>query len=450
LRPSIPRAKNNRVKSTSLLPLLGALLCPLVLRAAPDKALDPLITGTGLWQTPRATFVDEHRSFGFYWLSSAHDRAESHSKNLSLFGAPVYEVDASFQGDNLSGLTISIYNRGDAGELDFPHWKTLVTNSVNALNTLTKTQGVAQGPEAADAVKAFGMSWQTPAISYLLEYSSTREVKSRGIPFRAEFLRLQVTPPQKQQSFMAAALASAAPRAAFDGPSHLKKDSTGDVRIDGIPMVDQGHKGYCVDASAERVMRYYGIAVDEHEIAELANSSATQGTSPEAMVDSLKRLAQRLRIRTRTLLDTDVHQVLDVVRNYDQLARREHAAPIPDQGLLVDPIQIYASMKPDLLKEARNHNKADTDRFEQLVQQNIDQGIPLLWTIVYGVVQEKNGPAGVGGHMRLIIGYNTATGEILYTDSWGPGHELKRMPTADAWTMTLGLNAIEPIADANN
>jgi hypothetical protein len=39
-------------------------------------------------------------------------------------------------------------------------------------------------------------------------------------------------------------------------------------------MVDQGEKGYCVVASVERVLRYYGGTVDQHELAQIANSDA--------------------------------------------------------------------------------------------------------------------------------------------------------------------------------
>jgi hypothetical protein len=48
--------------------------------------------------------------------------------------------------------------------------------------------------------------------------------------------------------------------------------------------------------------------------------------------------------------------------------------------------------------------------------------------------------------MRLIIGYNDTTNEILFSDSWGPGHELKRMPADEAWTITSGIYGMEPKA----
>lgn len=62
-----------------------------------------------------------------------------------------------------------------------------------------------------------------------------------------------------------------------------------------------------------------------------------------------------------------------------------------------------------------------------------------------GLVTEKEIPQAFGGHMRLITGYNTTTGEILYSDSWGMGHEEKRMPASDAWAITMGMNSLQPL-----
>ena len=413
---------------------------------ARGQALDALVSAPDLWQTQRADFVEQHRDLGFSWISGARDRAESRSKDATLFGQPVCQVDADFQGDKLIGLTISIYNRGDAGNLEKGQWNTLVTRSFNGLAAITGMQPVLQAQDASDAVKVTAVACQTPASKYLLQSSFTKEVKSRDIPFRAEFVRLQVAPADKPKSFMAAALASASPpRAAFDGPSHVKKDASGDVRIETVPMVDQGMKGYCVVATAERVMRYYGVPADENELAELANSSASAGTSNDAMFNSLKKLSQRLRVKTRTIENMDVRQILDLIRDYNQHARRKRAPEIPDQGSTLDVQAIYSAMKPEILKAARTHNKAVVDRFLQVVQDHIDQGIPVLWSVMLGIVPEARAPKVISGHMRLIIGYDVGTGEILYSDSWGPGHELKRMAAADAWTITTSLNTIEPL-----
>lgn len=71
--------------------------------------------------------------------------------------------------------------------------------------------------------------------------------------------------------------------------SHVRKDANGDgdVVIPDGPMVDHGPKGYCAVATTERMMRYYGMDVDQHEIAQLAGSQAKAGTNPQNMMEEL-------------------------------------------------------------------------------------------------------------------------------------------------------------------
>ena len=162
------------------------------------------------------------------------------------------------------------------------------------------------------------------------------------------------------------------------------------------------------------------------------------------MFESLKKLSSRLRVKIRTIEPFEVKQILELVKEYNRIAKRgKRAEEIDTSDKTLDVMAIYSQMKPDILGEARTKNKSDTDRFQRLVQTHIDQGIPLLWSVILGIVPEQKLPQKFGGHMRLIIGYNQKTGEILYSDSWGIGHELKRMSLADAWTITTSLNTIE-------
>ena len=103
-------------------------------------------------------------------------------------------------------------------------------------------------------------------------------------------------------------------------------------------------------------------------------------------------------------------------------------------------------MKPEIYKEVRMKSAADFGRFQRDIQRNIDEGVPLLWSVHLGIIRESNSPQPTGGHMRIILGYNQATSEILYSDSWGQGHEEKRMPMDDAWTITNGLSILQPLS----
>ena len=285
--------------------------------------------------------------------------------------------------------------------------------------------------------------WQTQKSQYLLEYSFTKEMKSRGIPFRAEFVRLEVRPIEKKATMLTSATPT---RGKFNPVQHVERKSDGDVWLKDVPMVDQGQKGYCVVASTERVMRYYGADVDANELAQIANSSASGGTSLTGMTESLKKVAARLRVRVREHEKLDVKSILDLMKDYNRAAKKAKEREISDQGQMLDVAEIYGAMKGPVLKEARTKNKADANRFLRDVQSHVDTGIPLLWSVQLGLVQEPEIPQANGGHMRLIIGYNAKTQEIIYSDSWGAGHERKRMKVEDAWTITTALLSIEPTA----
>jgi len=235
-------------------------------------------------------------------------------------------------------------------------------------------------------------------------------------------------------------------RARFSGLMHVKRDPvSGDVWVGDVPMVDQGQKGYCVVASAERVMRYYGNKVDENELAQVANTNSDRGTTAEAMLEALKKLGAQLKVRVREVEHSDVREFIKLMTDYNREAKREHVSELRDPGHLIDPTAIYLEMDGNVLRQARTKNKSELNRFEQNVEQRVDAGVPLLWTVFLGKLPEKGIPQDAGGHMRLIIGYNRRKQQILYSDSWGAGHELKRMSVEDAWTMTTGAMIIEPL-----
>ena len=95
-------------------------------------------------------------------------------------------------------------------------------------------------------------------------------------------------------------------------------------------MVDQGAKGYCVVASTERVMRYYGADVDANELAQMAKSDAEAGTSYGAMIAALKKVAGRLKVRVREVEKLDAKDVLGLIRDYNRVAKKEGASAIPE------------------------------------------------------------------------------------------------------------------------
>ncbi len=424
---------------------LFAALSVLVLTASALAApLDPVLSGDNLWTQKPDEFMAAAKKLGFEWTSNAHDTVRAAVRDMTAFGLPTTECIARFEGDALKQITVVLYARGDSGTWTEDKFDGLVRDAAVALNGVTNVKPTARGKDPTSAVKADGVFWINDKARYLLEFSKTKEVKTRGIPFRAEFVRLEIMPPEKKTGLLATALATTGKR--FSGPDHVKKGPDGDVWITDVPMVDQGQKGYCVVASTERVMRYYGNAVDQQELAQVANSSSSGGTSFQAMFEALKKLSARLKIHVREVEKSDVKDILKMITEYDRAAKKAGVSPIPPQGNSIDVGEVYRAMDPGVLKEIRTKNKGEVSKFQRSVESHINEGTPLLWTVMLGKVPEKGIPQNAGGHMRLIIGYNSKTNEILYSDSWGAGHELKRMPTDDAWTMTTGTMSIEPFA----
>lgn len=414
-----------------------------LVQSAFAKPIDSLLSVDNLWAQKPAEFFAAAAKLDYEWTSNSNDSLRVAGKDLTAYGLPAVESIARFNDGKLTEITVMLYARGDAGDLAKEKFDALVRTSAETLNKITNTKFTPRGKDPTNAVKADGLIWQTDKAHYLLEFSFTKEVKSRDIPFRAEFVRLEITPPGMPGDQVASVRKMSSTK--FSGAAHVKRDATGgDVWLGDVPMVDQGQKGYCVVATTERVMRYYGVSVDQQELAQAANSSAESGTSSDAMLGVLKKLGTRFKVRVREVEKSDIKQILALITDYNRAAKRAAAAPLPEQGSMIDLGEVYRAMNVDVLREVRTKNKAGLNRFQQAVQAHIDQGTPLLWTVMLGKVPEPGIPQTAGGHMRLIIGYNAKNAEILYSDSWGAGHELKRMSAADAWTITTGTMSVEP------
>lgn len=353
---------------------------------------------------------------------------------LTLFGAPAYEATLEFSGDQLKGVTISIWNKGDAEQaLAKGFYDEMVTKTAAAMDTSLKSRGRDLGKDNSGAAKVSRWRWETPETLALLEHSSGRDEYR---DFSADFIRVRLAPKGVRMD-----AAAATSRLGFGNlATKVKKTDNGDVYVDSVPMVDQGEKGYCAVASTERVMRYYGIQVDQHELAKAADTSQ-YGTQPQDFEDALHRLQGRFKIRVKDLITFDQRDYERMMTNYNREAKKAG-------GRQWQPGMYYFEFNPDIMREARCRNGA-FEKFRGMIVNATSRGVPLLWALSLGRYPEtgRENPQGGGGHMRTIIGYNSKTDEVIFTDSWGAGHEMKRMKGRDACASTYGLYLVEPSAN---
>ncbi|MCH7226959.1 hypothetical protein [Haloferula sp. A504] len=422
--------------------------CALGLSLAPASArevlpdLEVLFYDAGIWEKSVEEVLKEREVLGFEWLSRERNDARSSHRGLHLWRQPVGETILRSRDGRLRSLEVSLYNRGDMGPIPMEAfekhrdgWRKRITGETGIEGELLKER------QQGSVVKAERWVWRTPGAYLLLTASVSGEDERR----RPEFIKLSLISAKEGGESIDRGLGLAADaKNRRDLRSNVVTSSNGDVRIDGVPMVDQGRKGYCAVASAERVFRYYGMPIDQHAMAQIAQSSAAGGTNPVRMIDALKRVTGQTRTRLHTHYEIDAGRYSSVVRAYNRLVEDvdprfvfpRESDPIPIQPFLA------GCHGPTLSQAVAKGNRYD--RFRGKIEEFVDNGVPLLWALQVGVFPEPGIPQQGGGHMRLIIGYNTKTGEVLYTDSWGAGHELKRMKMTDAFAVTIQLITIQP------
>lgn len=400
----------------------------------------------GFWTMPKATVGEQMGEYGFRWLSDQQQAMRAAVPGMVFAGLPVLEAGVRFtEGGTPAEAVLALYTRGDVEDtLDKDEFGKLIQLAQDKLSAKLGSQPEPLKSDNSAAVPMNGAKWVSEHGQVVLQWSFTREMKTRGIPFRTEFLRAQFLPPAEKTNLLEERLARIDDQKKTTVDRKPAKESNGDVWLNNVPMVDQGQKGYCVVAAAERVLRYYGKEVDQHELAQMAGSSAQFGTTSEEMVKALKSLTQKFMIKVRTHADIDYRGFTDMVSDYNRQAKRDKKPEIQlGNAIMVD--QVYKQMDPETLKTARAKSRSDFSRWQSDIRKHVDEGVPLLWTVMVGLYKEEKLPQGFGGHMRLIIGYNEKEQTVIYSDTWGMGHERKVMPMDEGFAMSTGLFSIEPL-----
>eukprot|EP00903_Cladosiphon_okamuranus_P003488 g3486.t1 len=356
----------------------------------------------------------------FVWLTKDRTRAKL-SRNryrnavidLTVFpdNIPVQEAVIDFVEGKLNLVTLSIHNRGDGGEITREAFSERFLKTGKAVGGIL---GVSPRRRDADSRKGLlteGFAWYSQKLGIALLEHNEGAMKDGDL----EFLRLRMTRPRPKGPLAASMAGSRGGTTARldDLPENLSETEEGDVFISNLPMVDQGDKGYCVVASTQRVFEYYGIGADMHQIAEIAEADPESGTSSLLMAKELDKIDYRFKTRLEIIGMGPPGTMTEVDKSKGE----------------------YYVGKP-----------VDERKFLKEIRSYIDVGLPLLWALELGLYPEKPQltPQTSGGHMRIIIGYNDSTGEIIFSDSWGAGHEFKKMKMSDAYRASHGLFVLKP------
>lgn len=431
---------------------------------APLK-LENLMPADGkLWDVKSENFLTDDLKPVFKWLSDKKDalRAPGYkdSPAMSIFDFRICEAIVNFNKEGLvKDIDVSIYNRGDAGEVEKGRFEKALEEIQKRLTTFA---GSEPGPERKETINAKNIRtkvWvKEPYYQMTLKWSASDERNQNT--FRGEYIQLEITKfdsendPRKKSIHAKADKIQLADKDTL--LKNVKRPENGDVFIDDIPMVDQGPKGYCAVASAERVLRYYGLSVDQHVLAQLVDTSEA-GTKPDAMIKALKSVSMKYKVNYKGLYTEknfeNQNSISKFVTLYNSVANKEKKKPVDlnnyrhqvGNTIYMNDVKLVMDLDPDIFVKCRAEKEpTDFKRFVYDIKENVDNGIPVLWALTLGIVPEPNLPQRLGGHLRLIIGYNEKTKEIIYTDSWGAGHEFKKMSYDKAWAVTRITAILQP------
>jgi hypothetical protein len=428
---------------------------------AKKVSIDPLFEPGKLWTLTPDAVQAMFKDAGLKWVSDKKEKAELrrsegfHEYDLRAFSESqeLEEVLFGFKDGKLADVVIGVWNKGDSEKSDLTEadFNKKVESWTSELNSRVAPRFENRGKDMASAARAERRLWIAKDTLAQLEWSGGKEKvidfytgrERTGPNFQGEFIRVRLVPKPATMVGLNPTTAGTAQIQRSDLARKLQKDANGDVFIPNVPMVDQGDKGYCAVATAARVLNYYGIPADQHEMAQVSNTDGGGGTNPDEMEDALRKLQGRYKVRLFQQIDTDYSS-----RSYQRfLATYNRTAKRLNKRVLDTDNYIYflGGLDAEVLKEIRGKGPV-FDKFMKAVRENIDKGIPLLWGLQLGKYPENGEKAKQfgGGHMRLIIGYNVSKSEIIFSDTWGAGHEKKRMAAPDASAATMAIYTITP------
>ncbi len=327
---------------------------PKLLAKAEPMELEGIVLDTGIWEKGIPDFEREHRQNGFRYMSASKRALRAPGKGFTLFGKKAGEVVIRSDAGKIAAINISIYNRGDDGGISMPSFEALYSNIVSKMTG--KTGARASDASKTNTVKMVRKMWEWENSTVLLEKSLSSGGKT------PEFLRIKMKAKNSRDGGMA--------RRSSLRDNVVRDEASGDVCIADVPMIDQGRKGYCAVASAARVYRYYGLDVDQHELAQIAGTGPGSGTSLGEMVAALKRVTRHVHSRVLVLYEYpkgiskksedfdygDYKGYLKEYRRdlkaYNKIARKRGEREFPEsRGSLANPQLFRRTCKPAIYRE---------------------------------------------------------------------------------------------------
>lgn len=195
--------------------------------------------------------------------------------------------------------------------------------------------------------------------------------------------------------------------------NHVVREPNGDVLIQGIPMVDQGPKGYCVPATFERYLRFLSIPADMYVLAMTGQTGIGGGTYMSTIIENVQSyVAYSGRDLEEEKMEASIKDVADLI----------------DEGI---PIMWT-------LFSGRDFNEIANKRTREREKQSDWAAWKERCDIENEIARSDILRDRESGHICMIVGYNEETEELAISDSWGKFYELRWITVGQAERVSQG------------
>ena len=405
-------------------------------RRTPPYDLGEEFVDIKAWDIDMNRFMHEHPRI--WYSKDGETNLSVGSEYVLFFGYAVCEDVLHFGVNGLESIDVSVFNKGTAGMLVSEQAAMEAISHIAAQLPDTKLETRIVDDGRGKSVTHFSWPGSWPRVTAKMGYAA-RDGQGTVEYLNVRFERV---------------VASSVTKASRNPAENVRR-AGGDMYIDGIPMINQGRKGYCVPASVARVLQYYGIDTDIHELALLMETDCGGGTKVGGRFPTLNRVAEEAGMRRVDYKNLEKYDDA-YIRRYNQAARANRGRELNIEDFTVEEEEngrvvnmrhydwLVDAMNEGLKLRSRDYDVEGFSVFKEGVVSNVQQGRPLLWSVEHLFPWDRSDGSQGGGHMRLIVGVNQSRDEILYSDSWGVGNEFKRVGFADAWRETDFMSCLSP------
>lgn len=404
----------------------SAASAPSAVRAGPNDKLEPaavneivgqpLFGDTLLWDSSAAEVAEKMRIPPESKTKMTSSYRSYTKDDYLMFGAHPYSVAMYADNDKVTSLSLVFANKGDlfgskgSGEMHFDKdtppaeaakiVKKAMDKDLTAISEALTAKLGAPKKERFGEGKAGRMNmqrWDWRGHAILL-------AEAEG-----EYIGVQIVTTAfadaggKVEDTMDAVIRARA-------LANLEKRENGDVFVGDIPMVDQGPKGYCAPATAERAMRYLGVPADMYILANAGQTGFGGGTSVDLL---LRGMASQIRSKRRSFDSWN-----------GELKMREIAKYV-DKGVPL----MWTLFSTTKFNETANKRTAERKKVTDWT----------AWKTKVTAESESNTlpKEKDKAHVVLIVGYNKETNEIAFSDSWGENFKERWITLPEAEQVSL-------------